>query len=52
MELLLGITCLFAFIALLAATSVYKEKESWWAFGVFSTIALVLAAGRWVFGWW
>jgi hypothetical protein len=52
MEMLLGIACLFAFIALIAATSVYKEKESWWAFYVFSAVAIVLAAGRWLLHWW
>jgi hypothetical protein len=52
MEMLLGIACLFAFIALIAATSVYKGKESWWAFGIFSAVAAILAAGRWIFGIW
>lgn len=50
MTMIIGILALFAIIALIAATSVYKGKESWSAFFVFGGLAAVLAALHFAFG--
>ena len=49
MEMIIGILAVFAVIALIAATSVYKERESWVAFYVFGGLAVAFSLLHFVF---